>query len=508
MRLLTGLMLAAAIVGGAGQSVAGARLTVTLDIGAAPAAGRLIVFARRLDTGTKPPAAVDSNDISAKAPSAMAAKEIDRIAPGESVEIDLDDISYPQPLSRLPPGEYALQAVLDVDHDYNYLGRAEGDILSPVVTVRLPLEAGAAVRLQERVPGRDPWVPAGATPARLQELAAARPHMTALAFTSPSLTRFWGRDITMRGWVLTPPSYQPTARQTYPTVFYTHGFGGNAARMVGVGAGIYAQMASGAAPPMIWVLLDESFPSGTHEFADGVNNGPWGQALTTELIPRLERDYRMDARSTGRFLNGHSSGGWATLWLQTRYPRMFGGTWSTAPDPSDFHDFTNTDIYAPRANVYRRPDGSPTPLIRIGGQVAMTFREFVEREEVKGGYGGQFRSFDWVFSPRGPDGRPMALFDRATGDVDPAVAAYWRENYDIAHRLARDWPTLKADLNGKIHVVVGTADTIYLDGPAHRLQAVLDGLGAKSSFEFVPGRTHADLLKIGDNPIGRLNQFA
>ena len=102
----------------------------------------------------------------------------------------------------------------------------------------------------------------------------------------------------------------------------------------------------------------------------------------------------------------------------------------------------------------------------------------------------------------------MALFDRATGDVDPAVAAYWRENYDIAHRLARDWPTLKADLNGKIHVVVGTADTIYLDGPAHRLQAVLDGLGAKSSFEFVPGRTHADLLKIGDNPIGRLNQFA
>ena len=102
----------------------------------------------------------------------------------------------------------------------------------------------------------------------------------------------------------------------------------------------------------------------------------------------------------------------------------------------------------------------------------------------------------------------MALFDRATGDVDPAVAAYWRENYDIAHRLARDWPTLKADLNGKIHVAVGTADTFYLDGPAHRLQAVLDGLGAKSSFAFIPGRTHMDLLKVGDNPIGLLNEFA
>lgn len=95
-----------------------------------------------------------------------------------------------------------------------------------------------------------------------------------------------------------------------------------------------------------------------------------------------------------------------------------------------------------------------------------------------------------------------------TGDVDPFVADCWRENYDIAHRLARDWPTLKARLNGKIHVVVGTADTFYLDGPARRLQAMLDGPGAKSSFEFIPGRTHLDLQKIGDNPMGLLNRFA
>ncbi len=94
---------------------------------------------------------------------------------------------------------------------------------------------------------------------------------------------------------------------------------------------------------MIWVFLDESSATGTHEFADSVNNGPWGQALTTELIPYLESHYRMDADVQGRFLNGHSSGGWATLWLQTRYPKIFGGTWSTSPDPSDFHDFTGAE---------------------------------------------------------------------------------------------------------------------------------------------------------------------
>ena len=116
---------------------------------------------------------------------------------------------------------------------------------------------------------------------------------------------------------------------------------------------------------MIWVMLNESFSTGTVEFADSVNNGPWGFALTRELIPNLERQYRMDARPNGRFLTGHSSGGWATLWLQVAYPTIFGGTWSTAPDPSDFHNFTGPDIYAPHANVYRHPDGSPWMLMRM-----------------------------------------------------------------------------------------------------------------------------------------------
>src|SRR3546814_19939640 len=67
--------------------------------------------------------------------------------------------------------------------------------------------------------------------------------------------------------------------------------------------------------------------------------------------------YRRDARPSGRFLNGHSSGGWSTLWLQVAYPKIFGGTWPTAPDASDFHDFTNINIYAANANAYAGADG-------------------------------------------------------------------------------------------------------------------------------------------------------
>ena len=123
------------------------------------------------------------------------------------------------------------------------------------------------------------------------------------------------------------------------------------------------------------------------------------------------------ASQTVVFLTGHSSGGWATLWLQVSYPAIFGGTWSTAPDPSDFRSFTGPDIYAPHANVYRKADGSSWMLVRVDGRDVVSLENYAKLEAVLGDYGGQFASFEWVFSPKGIDRRPMPLFDRATGDV-------------------------------------------------------------------------------------------
>jgi S-formylglutathione hydrolase FrmB len=337
---------------------------------------------------------------------------------------------------------------------------------------------------------------------------AAHADTREIDFVSPALSRFWGRPIRMRGWVVTPPGYAAHPGEHYPTVYFTHGFGGRLRTLVGTAVTVHSDMATGAMPPMIWVLLDESGPAGTHEFADSVNNGPWGEALTTELIPSLERTWRMDARPSGRFLVGHSSGGWAALWLQVRYPAIFGGSWPTSPDPSDFHDFTGPDLYAPDANIYRKPDGSPWPIMRDHGKVEANMEDFARIEAVEGDVGGQMASFDWVFSPRGADGRPQPMFDRVTGAVDPDVVAYWRDHYDIAHRIAANWPALKADLDGKIHLTVGTADTFYLDGAAHRLKAVLDGLGARSDFRFLPDRTHFDLYQVGDDPRGLLKEIA
>ena len=56
-----------------------------------------------------------------------------------------------------------------------------------------------------------------------------------------------------------------------------------------------------------------------------------------------------------------------------RYPKFFGGTWSTSPDSSVFDDFCGIDLYAANANVYRKPDGSSYPIMRDKGKVQASF---------------------------------------------------------------------------------------------------------------------------------------
>jgi S-formylglutathione hydrolase FrmB len=452
-----------------------------------PVSGRLLLF---IGPSSGDASSVDINMMSPQSVY-VAAKEIQQLAPGETLDIDADDLVFPQPLSQAPAGNYRAQAVLDIYHTYNYSGRDAGDLISTPIAVNLPLSSTPTLTLANVVP--EP-----------PDLLADKPEINAaikpIDFVSPVLTRFWGREIHMRGWVLLPPDYEAHPNDKYPTVYFTHGFGGTLyvlrARYAPL---LYDRMKQGKMPPMIWVLLDESSATGTHEFADSVNNGPWGAALTTELIPNIEASYRMDARPSGRFLQGHSSGGWATLWLQTHYPKIFGGTWSTSPDPSDFHFFSTIDIYAPHANFFQAPDGTPTPILRIEGKPLSSMKELAALESVMGDYGGQMSSFEWVFSPRGPDGRPAPLFNRATGAIDPNVAAYWRNHYDIVEYLNSNWNSLAPDLRGKYHLVVGTDDTFYLDGAAHSLESTLIRLGGNPHFTFVPGRSHFNVYMDGED---------
>jgi S-formylglutathione hydrolase FrmB len=209
------------------------------------------------------------------------------------------------------------------------------------------------------------------------------------------------------------------------------------------------------------------------------------------LIPHIESTYRAIGKPTARFVTGHSSGGWSSLWLQTTYPDSFGGVWSTAPDPVDFRDFQKINLYAPGANMFVDDEGRPRPLARSGETPVVYYKTFSDMEVVIG-HGGQLGSFEAVFSPKTEDG-PRKLWDRKTGAVDPVTAESWKP-YDIRLKLEKEWPTIGPKLAGKLHVYMGELDTFYLEGATKLLKESLEKLGSDAKVEIFPGKDHGSLM--------------
>jgi hypothetical protein len=413
----------------------------------------------------------------------IAAIEIEYFAPGGMVEFDPDRKAYPKPFSQAKPGAYQVMALLDPNHTYAYHGQDAGDLTSAVVKV-------------------DNINPANSAPIELTLSRVTPPRLTAdteivklVEFQSPVLTAFHGRAIIMRAGIVLPPRYNADARKFYPTVYHIHGFGGDHTAAWRQGQQLAREMREGKSAEMLHVYLDGSGPGGHHEFADSVNNGPWGKALTEEFIPHVEKRFRAVAKPYARFLTGHSSGGWSTLWLQVTYPDFFGGTWSTAPDPVDLRSFTGINATPEsKDNAYRRPDGTPRNLVRQNGQDVATFEDFARQEQVLGEYGGQLASFEWVWSPRGEDGRPMKAFNRDTGELNEEVLKHW-EHYDIRLILDRNWPKLGPKLKGKINVICGDADTYHLNEAVVLLCDFFKQKGSDAVCELVPGRNHGNLYQ-------------
>jgi enterochelin esterase-like enzyme len=443
-----------------------------------PVSGRLLIFMTRQEK----PLEMIEPDFTNPDAVWISGMEVTNFTADKPVLLDADDLSFPQAFSTAPKGEYQIQALLDVDHSYTYNGTGDGDIYSAVRKAKMP-DDETELTLSNRLTPQQTAIP-------------EKTYM--INFESPALTKFWGRPVKMQASVVLPPSYdKDDGTQKFPVVYDVHGYSGtNLSSMRGV-LKMRQEMKDGKRPEMIYVYLNAQCPMGHHVFADSANNGPWGTALVNDLIPFLEKEFHMDARPSGRFLTGHSSGGWTTLWVMVTHPDFFGGTWSTSPDPVDFHNFTGPDLtrYPPQ-NFYRGDNGKPYNLVRMDGKELMSLEQYARQERVLGLYGGQMASFEAVFSPKGADGRPMPLFDRDTGKIDPDVQRAW-EKYDISRCLDLNWRTLGPKLKGKVHITVGTADTFHLDEAVRLLDAKLRSLGSDAKITYLAGKTHFDLYQDG-----------
>ncbi len=405
-------------------------------------------------------------------PQPFFARDVKDWKPAQAIRIDSAATGFPGPLDSLEAAEYAIQAVVRVNRDTHDIGTGESNAFGPVVHARVDPRSPTTIRLEV-----DKLVP----PRKFHETERIK----LAELESPLLSAFYHRSIKQRAAVILPET-KPVGK--LPTVYIIPGFGGDH-HMAGM---LVAHSRMNFATDMVRVVLDPDCGTGHHVFADSASNGPRGRALVEEFIPYLEKTFPLVADPRARLLNGHSSGGWSSLWLQVTYPDYFGGTWSTSPDPVDFRDFQRINIYAPGENMFRDREGKTRPLARIGVLPIIFCDRFSKMEEALGP-GGQLGSFEAVFSPIGPDGQPRKLWDRTTGAIDPGVAKTW-EAHDIRLILERNWPALGPKLGGKIHVITGGIDTFYLEGAAQLLKDSLARLKSDAVVEIVPGRDHSTIL--------------
>jgi hypothetical protein len=405
-------------------------------------------------------------------PQPFFARDVKDWKPGQTVRIDSHATGYPGPLDTLEAGEYTAQAVVRLNPDTHSIGTGEGNAYGPAALAKIGSQESGPIKLEV-----NQLVP----PRKFQETERIK----LAEIDSPLLSAFHHRPIKHRAAVILPES---TPAGKVPTLYIIPGFGGDhhmASTFVSNPRVEYGK-------DLVRVILDPDCGTGHHVFADSATNGPRGKALVEEFIPYLEKTFPLVADPRARLLNGHSSGGWSSLWLQVTYPHYFGGTWSTSPDPVDFRDFQKINIYAPGENMFRDRQGQRRPIARMGIMPVIYYDRFSKMEEAMGN-GGQLGSFEAVFSPLGNDGLPRRLWNRESGAIDLDVAKAW-EAYDIRLVLERNWTTLGPKLAGKIHVITGGLDSFYLEGAVALLKESLAVLKSDAVVEIILNRDHGTIL--------------
>ena len=439
--------------------------------------------------------------------------EVSALAPGGSIGFDDSVPGYPMTsLVDLPAGDYFVQAVL---HRYETFHRGDGH------TVKLPMDRGEGQQWN-RAPGNLYSEPTKITidPADDAEVAIALekiiPPIEAPADTeyikhvrikSKLLTEFWGRPFYLGAHVLLPHGYEEHPAAAYPLMIfhghfpadfgdfrtsppdpdleceYSERFGVECYNRIQQQEAYdaYRRWISPDQPRYLVIEIQHANPYYDDSYAvNSANLGPYGDAITHELIPYIEERFRGLGEGWARFLYGGSTGGWEALAAQVFYPDDYNGAFAACPDPIDFRAYVSMNIYSDgNAYFYEGPFRRiERPSYRDWlGAIYSTIRDDSQMEYTlgpKNRSGGQFDIWEAVYSPVGADGYPQPLWDRNTGVIDPEVAGYWRDNYDLRFILERDWPTLGSRLEGKIHIFTGDMDNYYLNNAVYLMETFLE----------------------------------
>lgn len=430
-----------------------------------------------------------------------------------SIDIGTNAYGYPiESLAEVPAGNYQVQVLL---HKYETFNRADGH------TVKMPMDRGEGQQWN-RAPGNLYSTPARKSfdPAKNQTISlnldqeippieppADTKYIKHIKIKSDLLSEFWGRDMYLGAHVLLPEGYEENPNVKYPLAIM-HGhfpsdFDGFREEPVDENMpcvysarfdvecynkvvqqeahDFYKAWTGPDFPRVIAIKIQHANPFYDDSYAvNSENLGPYGDAITYELIPYIEEQFRGIGESWARFMYGGSTGGWEALAAQVLYPDDYGTCYAACPDPIDFRAFCLVDIYEDDNAYFYDSQFKQVP--RPGhrdylGNVDATLRDMNLRElalGTKSRSGQQWDIWEAVYSPVGDDGYPQRIWDKKTGKINKEVAEYWREHYDLAYIIQRDWKTLGPKLKNKIHIYCGDMDNYYLNNAVYLMEDFLE----------------------------------
>ncbi|MGQ0762966.1 MAG: hypothetical protein ACT4OT_13265 [Acidobacteriota bacterium] len=438
--------------------------------------------------------------------------DVDGLKPGQPATVDAGAFGYPvRAVSQLKPGEYWVQALL---HVYETFKRKDGH------TVKLPMDRGEGQQWS-RAPGNlystpvkltiDPSKNASIKITLDKIIPPIEPpkdtkYIKHVKIQSKLLTEFWGRPMHIGAHVLLPEGFDEHPNARYPLAIFHGHFPANIGgfretppdpnlkpdyserfklegynRIVQEHAHqFYKEWTGPNFPRMLMIEIQHANPYYDDSYAvNSANLGPYGDAITYELIPYIEEKFRGIGKGWARFMYGGSTGGWEAMAAQVFYPDEYNGAYIACPDPIDFRAYMVVDIYRHKNAYYIDDSWKRTP--RPGkrnylGELAATIEDMNHMElalGTKSRSGGQFDIWEAVYSPVGADGYPKPIWNKLTGEIDRSVAEYWREHYDLGHILKRDWKKLGPKLAGKLHIYVGEADNYYLNNAVYLVEDFL-----------------------------------
>ena len=437
--------------------------------------------------------------------------------PGDSLTFDMSAFGYPiRNIGDLPAGEFYIQVLF---HKYETFNRADGH------TVKLPMDRGEGQQWN-RAPGNLYSTPQkisigeGDFPSLNIQLDQKIPpidppedseYVKHIRIRSEMLSEFWGRDMYLGAHVLLPEGWESHPDVKYPLAImhghFPNDFGGfrttppdpdlepeYSERFDVDGYNLIVQQEAydfyntwtGPDFPRV-IAIKIQHPTPYYDDSYAVNSeaqGPYGDAITYELIPYIEEQFRGIGEGWSRFVYGGSTGGWEALAVQVKYPTEYGMCFAACPDPIDFRAYCLVNIYEDENAYYQQ--GAFRKTLVAGhrdylGNVDASLRDMNHRELVlgsKGRSGQQWDIWEATYSPINEEGYPQRIWDRVTGEINPEVAAYWKEHYDLAYILQRDWAKHGKDWEGKIHLYCGDMDNYYLNNAVYLAEEILSETSA------------------------------